>query len=52
MFSAGRTGEKMIGVKGKEKQAQCIDFHCVSLEAEVCLSVKSDGPISCLGRAC
>lgn len=29
----GRGEKGMMGVKGKEKQAQSIDFHCVSLEA-------------------
>lgn len=30
----GGGGEKgMMGIKGKQKQAQGIDFHCVSLEA-------------------
>lgn len=33
MFSMGRGRNWMMGVKGKEKQAQSIDFHCDSLEA-------------------
>lgn len=32
------------GVEGTGEQTESIDFHCVSLGARVCLSVKSDGP--------
>lgn len=37
MLGAGRGEKGMMGVKGKEKQEQSIDFHCVSLEVRKCV---------------